>query len=607
MKLFGGAGSLARASLCFWLAFLSLGCGSQGASNQSGSISLILSAESVEAPQDGTPGSVQVTVVRPSGDTNSVSLEVSGLPVGVTAAVSSPGTGNSGAVTFTANSAASGTSTVTLQASEGSSVVSANLSLIVSIVATVGTTVNTGLGVNGKLGEFMATSFQPADWDYQFFANNSGATTPLNNLSSQHIRLQPVDGGTPQGGDTTSQTWSFTELDSVFNPVAGVADHSPELQLAVAPEWMWNSNNQLDPTHFSDFAEYSADMVKYYNTTTGFTDSSGTAHVHSTSTSTLTPVAYWGIFNEPNINGLTASQYTQLYNLVVPAMQAAGSLVPIKFVAVELADFGQEPEKYMPTFASGVTAQVDTFATHFYSSCNQKDTDQTVMNTVPGFASDVKYVYSQLQTNLALASVPVWVTENNVNADYDKGGGISACNGTPFVLDHRGTSAFFAAWRPYVFSQLGQAGNQALYHWDYDADQQFGEVDYNSGGLYLSYWVDYWLERYFPSPPGEDILNLNVTETSTVETLAVREADGSVVVMVANHAVHSSSDNNGTGDPRTVVVDLSGWPAFSSATLLTMDANASVTSGPSATSVTPRARMEITLNGYGVAFLKLVP
>lgn len=66
------------------------------------------------------------------------------------------------------------------------------------------------------------------------------------------------------------------------------------------------------------------------------------------------------------------------------------------------------------------------------------------------------------------------MTENNVNADYDAGNGISACNGTLFVTDLRGSSAFFAAWRPYVFSQLGKAGIRALYHWDYGADAQYG-------------------------------------------------------------------------------------------------------------------------------------
>src|SRR5207302_10339730 len=102
-------------------------------------------------------------------------------------------------------------------------------------------------------------------------------------------------------------------------------------------------------------------------------------------------------------------------------------------------------------FLSGVTAHVDVMATHFYSTCNQKDGDSTLFATVPGFATEVQDIYTQLSTNPTLASVPVWVTENNVNADYDAGNGMSACNhGQSFVTDMRGSSAFFAAWRPYV-------------------------------------------------------------------------------------------------------------------------------------------------------------
>ena len=95
------------------------------------------------------------------------------------------------------------------------------------------------------------------------------------------------------------------------------------------------------------------------------------------------------------------------------------------------------------------------------------------------FVSDVQYFRQEFATRPDLGDVAVWVTENNVNADYDSGNGYSACNPTQkFVTDQRGTSAFFAAWRPYAFSQLGKAGNQAIYHWDYPADAQFGEVNY---------------------------------------------------------------------------------------------------------------------------------
>ena len=408
-------------------------------------------SQSVTVGQDGTSATVTATVIRPSGDTNSVILTASRIPSGVNTQIVAPGTGNSGTVTFTPQTMggpAAGTYSVTLTASDGNSTASVNLSLLVAIVAKVQPTVNTGVGQNGALNAFMSTSFQPAEWDYQFFTNNPGATETLGNLQPKHIRLQPFSQGTPQKAD---QSWDFSTLDAILSPVASVGDNSPELQLAVAPAWMDDSSGHLEPSHFSDFAAYAADVVQYYNTATGFTDSSGKNHVHSTSI--VTPVTWWGIFNEPNINGLDAVAYTELYNTVVPAMQKSQSTVPIKFVAVELADFQGspgDPRDYLPTFVSNATAQVDAVATHFYSSCNQQDSDQMLFDTVEGyFRPDVEYIYSQLKTNPTLAHVPVWVTENNVNADYSDANGNSVCNpGQKFVTDQRGTSAFFAAWRP---------------------------------------------------------------------------------------------------------------------------------------------------------------
>jgi hypothetical protein len=150
------------------------------------------------------------------------------------------------------------------------------------------------------------------------------------------------------------------------------------------------------------------------------------------------PITWWGIYNEPNFNNLDSTQYTKLYNAVVPMMQAGDP--NLKFAAVELGDYSGLAQSYLPAFVSGVTAQVDVLATHFYSTCNQIDSDEKLFSTVPGFAGEVQNIQSQMQTNANLASVPIWVTENNVNADYDKGGGISACNGNAFVLDQRGSS-----------------------------------------------------------------------------------------------------------------------------------------------------------------------
>ena len=459
----------------------------------------------------------------------------------------------------------------------------------------------------------MSTSFQPAEWDNTFFTLNPTATTPLGNLGSHHIRLQGVSQGVPQGSEgTTSTAWDFTTLDDITQPVLGVGDRSPEFQIAKAPPFMYvsnNSSNSFTDLTFAQFAGYAQNLVRYYDAG-GFTASGQTYVSPAYPTDT---VSWWGIYNEPNINNnLTAQQYTDMYNTVVPAMQTIDP--NIKFAAVELADFQGQVQGWIPTFVSGVTAHVDVLATHFYSTCDQKTDDATVFASVAtstngnfNFVSDVQQIDSELQNNPALKNVPVWVTENNVNADYDAGNGISACNGTPFVTDQRGSSPFFAAWRPYVFSQLGKAGVQALYHWDYGADAQFGEVDYNTGALQLSYWVDYWLGQMFPPTAGSQLLGYSSTDDAELETLPVMNSDGSVVIMVANHAVNATGDNNGPGAQRSVLIDTSALGAFSSASLLTIDKSTSAANGPTASSVTVAPQVTIMLNGYSVAFLSLKP
>jgi hypothetical protein len=349
-------------------------------------------------------------------------------------------------------------------------------------------TVSISSTTTGSFSEAMSTSFQPAEWDYQFFNLNPTATATLGNLGPHHVRLQGVSQGVPQ---TTASTWDFTILDAIAQPVLSVGDQSPEFQIATGPSFMYDANHNFLDTSYLQFAAYTQDLVKYYNLG-GFTAADGQ---HASPSGV--PITWWGIYNEPNFNNLDSTHYTQLYNVVVPAMQAVDP--SLKYAALELGDYSGLANQFMPAFVSGVTAHVDVLATHFYSTCHQTDTDATLFSTVPGFGAEVGDIYTQMNTNPALSAVPVWVTENNVNADYSTGNGMSMCDPNhAFVPDPRGSSPFFAAWRPYVFSQLGKAGVQALYHWDFGADKQYGEVDYSTGTLQLSYWVDYWLGRMFP-------------------------------------------------------------------------------------------------------------
>lgn len=567
-------------------------------------IGVRLSPITLKVLQNATPASVDVTVTRPTGTARNVTLSVLSLPAGVTAQVESPGAGNAGKVTFTAaaQEGTAGTYQVRVRANDGEAMGIADLTLTVVIVAQV------GIATAGRIETFMSTSFQPASWSDDFFVRHPEATTPLDDLDPQHINVQVLDRDIPQltpwTSPTAPDTWDFTYIDRMLNPIFTAGDHSPLYQIAMGPAFMYNMNdpqNGLRDTTYQEFAEYCRKLVKYYNTG-GFTDGGGIPHVSMYYPNW--PITYWGIYNEPNINGFTADEYVKMYNAVVPQMVAEDPT--IKIVAVELSDWGDQPQQYMPTFVSKVTAPVDVVATHYYSSCNQHDTDQQLLNTIPMFVDHVNYIYSVLQNspNPALHDVPVWVTENNVNADWSNNG-TSVCNGTPFVTDLRGTSAFFAAWRPLLFSRLAQAGVRSLHHWGFAADGQYGELDGGTASLFLSYWVDYWLARFFPSPPGSDVLELNATDTATVEILATVRGDGTVVIMVANHGVRSSSDNNGTGAPRTVVLDFSAWPAFTTATQLTIDASTNPASGPTPIDLTPATQMEVTLGGYGVTFLTL--
>jgi hypothetical protein len=600
----------------FGFAVILAGCGGGGSSSPPpAQISVTLGNTTVAVPQDGTPVTLPVTI---SPLTSTVSVSVSGLPAGVSLQPSTTGSAAIGSVTFVGSaSALAGSYPAVVQVSEGGQTASAKFTLISAVVAKVGSATDTTMGINGVLKQFMSTAFQVAEWDGDYFGvpNATALESTMTAMGPQHIRLQSVSQGVAMSTNTgTAADWDFTILDQTVQPVLASGDHSPEFQIATAPAWMCFSNGQLDvANHVNDFAAYAANLVRYYNK--GGFDWGGT-HFQSPSNY---PITWWGIFNEPNGNGITADQYVTIYNAVVPAMLAVDPT--IKLSAIEYSDYGLgtgdggDPMTYLPTFVApansgGENAQVNIVSTHFYSSCDQSDPDTSLMNSVQQFAANVSYFYQELQTRPDLASVPVWVTENNVNADYAGANGMSTCNPSQvFVDDHRGTSAFFTGWRPYVFSALGKVGNQALFQWQYDGDQQYGEVDPN-GNTYLSYWVDQALASLYPATPGspgQSILELTATDTTTVETLATKNEDGSVTVMVDDHAVASPTDNNGAGAPRTVIVDVSSLGTFSSASLLSINAASSASSAPTAASVTPAARMTVTLPGYGVAWLVLKP
>jgi hypothetical protein len=167
-------------------------------------ITVNASSSTTIARQDGTPASVPVTVSRSYGNAGSIVLSASGLPAGLTASYSQPGTGTGGTVTFTTSTvpAAAGTYTVTLSATDGKATGTTTVSVIVAVVITVANATDTTIGVGGHLQEFMSTGFQPSTYDNFFFPTYPN-TSNLAALNAEHIRLQPAMAGElqPSGSD----------------------------------------------------------------------------------------------------------------------------------------------------------------------------------------------------------------------------------------------------------------------------------------------------------------------------------------------------------------------------------------------------------------------
>ncbi len=172
-----------------------------------------------------------VTLTR-TGNTGNVTLAVTGLPTSAVVTEQSPGSTNAGTVAIGAGTAPAGTYLATVTASDGLALGAAPMTL------TIGATTQVSSTVTGRLQLAMSTSFQPAEWDYQFFTNHPTAVTPLGNLQPQNIRLQPVSQGIPQ---STPTTWDFTFSDAIIQPVLTVGDHSPEYQIASGPPFMYDS------------------------------------------------------------------------------------------------------------------------------------------------------------------------------------------------------------------------------------------------------------------------------------------------------------------------------------------------------------------------------
>jgi hypothetical protein len=546
---------------------------------------------------------------------------------------------------FAADYAAPGEYTWTASVSNGTTN-SKQATFVVAPRVQVTSTPDTQSGAGGRLDEPVSTALQPADWQEGLFSDVPNVTATLQTLAPAKVLIQLGDYGAipllhydPNPANRTTADWDFTKLDAIVEGVLG-AGLEPVLQIASIPKPTTPTGVAVDSIAL--LSDYAAALVAYYDNG-GFTWGPGAP---VTRTSGTLPITWWAIladFNEPPLSW-TGDVYAKAYSQVVPAMVAA-TPTPIHFSAFEYSDVPDmtAASTDLPLFLGAVTAGApfDAVSLHFFgaSGPHAQDTrDVDVFTTTQNFVDqDFRAVRARVDP-----AVPVWVTESNVQSAVPNNQGyFSLQPNTPFTNDTRGTSTFFAAWKPYLFSKLGKAGGQGLFQWEFTAgncrppdtshcatavdggllgslDTQSGEISFADGTTYVSYWVDYWLGQLFAGAPR--ILTITQTDGDVdltkggdagtalgeIEALATRsDADGSVVVMIVNHTVAPADPDGGTQE-RTVAVDLPTDLGLTKAQKIVIDSTVNLGAYGALGEAVPFApRMVVHFDGYGVAFLRL--
>jgi hypothetical protein len=517
------------------------------------------------------------------------------------------------------------------------------------VVVTVSAEADLDSGVDGTLGESMSTAFQAAPWQREFFARHpeeaDSGTSSLGPLSPEHVLVQMYN--SPLIGDSPDASyWDFSELDAIVQPLLALGE-DPLLQIASMPQWL--SANDPD-----GFAEYCANIVRYYNSPRGLALPDGGLLRSSAGRG----ITWWAILSDPNTGTtpISGDVYAILYKTALAQMTAASGW-PLRFAAPELNDCTDpvpvcDPRQsgFLSSFLNSVIdggvdggeVPLDALSIHMFSTSSAVSVDAglapdtTVLQTIARFTDDVGYFKSELR-RVNRTEVPIWITQNQVNSDTPTvDGGSGHGEGMPaFQADPRGTNAFFAAWRPSLFAALGKVGNRFLGQWQHtagrcpaldagcstlasaDTDRQNAEIDYVSGAKYISYWVDAALAQKLP--PGGVLTKLTVVPSAApteLRALASWYRSGpheTLVIMIINQTPLNASSTVGVGGRASAIVDLRPFLTMKpsalgswSATELSIDTGTDLQLGPkeAAISLGP-GWVPVVFSGYGVVFITL--
>jgi len=452
---------------------------------------------------------------------------------------------------------------------------------------------------------------------------NDGPSTKakFNALHAPLVRIHAGDdGGYPALPELKQNQWSFTNLNELVNNVFD-SGQVPLMNPKFAPDWQWTctrlytAGTVRDQT-FQEYAQYLARLVDYYNNGS-MTTEQGQTIVNPAGTSHR--IVWWEPWNEPDLNnetpcappsgnGLTPQQYVTMWNAVTAAMLAKDP--GLKFVGPATAgsQFGSSTatgNQYVDQLMTGSNTKPSAISFHGYGYWDNTVSDKWIFdgdNSEPAAkcCGGITDLLNGIKTiRASYPSLPVWLTEVNVNADWGDD------------PHYRPSSELAAAWWGALFQQTAPAGAGIIHQYDGVDGPQFGLIDDQTSNTYVGYHVFQLLNQAFP--PGSRILP-SASSASGVLSLAATRPDGKVSVMVVDRQLTSNTVNSTCGSgglPATVTVSLHGvTPAAVTRTQIdktSVNCTTHVATAPAPQTLNPAAPPAATLPGYGIAVFDITP
>jgi hypothetical protein len=298
-------------------------------------------------------------------------------------------------------------------------------------------------------------------------------------------------------------------------------------------------------------------------------------------------ITYWELFNEPSIMPehcglMNADEYASTFNVIAGAMKAVDPTIKI------MGPVDNEHNSTNLAYISKLMAvdnKPDIISTHHYAGNNSRSDHYLMTSLAPGGE-----IWNQLQTAYDKApDRPHWLTEANISwqSEQDPSG--------------RPWGALGQVWNAELFRIAPQFGVEMIQTYNWSEEPQFGMVNRGSGETNRSYWRNYLMHKNFPV--GLTTLDTTTTMPDGITTMAVKEADGTINMLIINKRLENTTVNGGAGIATDVAISVGGRP-IQGITMQKIDANTTPTSEPPVVSLSTSNPI-VSFSGYGIAIVKI--